>query len=182
MSLAFYDSGIVIRPFVPDDRASVYEAVRESIDTVGPWMAWCHADYSIREVEEWFARCEKNWQAEADREFGIFDAESAEALGGVGINQINRVNNFANLGYWVRASRTGCGVASTAARLAAQFAFRELKLSRIEIVARVDNIASRRVAEKVGCQFECVARNRLLYRGNPYNAAVYSLLPGEVVG
>jgi len=69
---------------------------------------------------------------------------------------------------------------TTAARLADRFAFRELKLTRHEIVARVDNVASRRVAEKVGSTFEYVARNRLLHKGRPYYASVYSLLPGEV--
>jgi len=69
---------------------------------------------------------------------------------------------------------------TTAARLADRFAFRELKLTRHEIVARVDNVASRRVAEKVGPTFEYVARNRLLHKGRPYDASVYLLLPGEV--
>jgi RimJ/RimL family protein N-acetyltransferase len=183
MIIAAHSLGTLIRPLVPDDRDSVYAAVRESIDTVGRWMSWCHPDYSMREVDQWIATCERNWNVDcADREFGIFDEEGGEVLGGVGINQINCVNSFANLGYWVRASRTGSGIASTAARLAAQFAFRELKLSRIEIVARVDNIASRRVAEKIGARFECIARHRLLYKGRPYDAALYSLLPGEIIG
>lgn len=179
MNPGFSTAGIVIRPFVGDDRTSVYAAIRESIDTISPWMSWCHSGYSMREAEDWLALCEKNWQAQADREFGIFDAGSNEVLGCVGVNQFNHVHNFANLGYWVRTNRTGRGVASTAARLAAQFAFRELRISRIEIVARVDNIASRRVAEKIGCKFECVARSRLLYNGHSHDAAIYSLLPGE---
>lgn len=180
MALSFSQSGVTIRPGVAADHAPVYAAVRESIVSVGRWMSWCHPDYSMRDAEDWFARCEKNWEGGADREFCIFDARSGEALGCVGINQINRLNNFANLGYWVRAGRTGRGIASTAARLAAQFAFRELGLNRIEVVAQVDNLASRRVAEKIGCTFECVARARLLYRNEPCDAAVYSLLPGDV--
>ena len=180
MDVTFSESGIIIRPFVPEDRASLYAAIRESIETISPWMSWCHAEFSMRDVDDWLTLCGKNWQTEADREFGIFDAKSNEALGCVGINQFNREHGFANLGYWVRANRTGSGIATTAARLAARFAFLELKLSRIEIVARVDNVASRRVAEKVGAKFECVARNRLLHKGLPNDATVYSLLPGEV--
>lgn len=107
------DAGILVRPFAPDDVALLHAAVRESIDTVGRWMSWCHPDYSVREAEEWIARCGRNWEAEADREFGIF-AKLHEVLGCAGINQINCVNNFANLGYWVRASRVGRGVASVA--------------------------------------------------------------------
>lgn len=180
MTVAFSESGIIVRPFMYEDCASFYIAVRASIDAIGPWMSWCHADFSMRDVEDWLALCGNNWQTESDREFGIFDAVSNEALGCVGINQFNRVHGFANLGYWVRTNRTGSGIATTAARLAARFAFRELKLTRLEIAARVDNVASRRVAEKVGSKFECVARNRLLHKGRPYDASVYSLLPGEV--
>jgi RimJ/RimL family protein N-acetyltransferase len=176
------DAGILVRPFAPDDVALLHAAVHESIDTVGRWMSWCHPDYSVREAEEWIARCGGNWEAEADREFGIFDAKLHEVLGCAGINQINCVNNFANLGYWVRASRVGRGVASVAVLLLAKFAFRELKLSRIEIVTPLENMASRRVAEKVGCQFEGVARNRLLFKDQPYDAALYSLIPSDIDG
>jgi RimJ/RimL family protein N-acetyltransferase len=66
--------------------------------------------------------------------------------------------------------------------LLAKFAFGELKLSRIEIVTMLDNAASRRVAEKVGFQFEGVARNRLLFKGQPHDAALYSLVPSDING
>jgi RimJ/RimL family protein N-acetyltransferase len=121
-----------------------------------------------------------NWQVVTDREFGIFDYVSGEVLGCTGINQINQVNRFGNLGYWVRASRTGHGVASTAARLAARFGFARLGLVRLEVVPRTDNLASRRVAEKIGCRFEGVARRRLLYKGVPCDAAMYSLLAEDL--
>jgi len=91
----------------------------------------CHPDYSINDTEQWIALCQSNWQSGVDREFGIFDAASEDALGCVGLNQINRMNNFANLGYWVRVSRTRKGVAAIAGMMAAHFAFKELKLSRL---------------------------------------------------
>lgn len=178
---ALADAKVLVRPLMSDDLASLYAAVCESKDAVGRWMSWCHPDYSVRDAEEWIAHCDRSREAEADREFGIFDATSGEVLGCVGINQFNRIHNFANLGYWVRTSRVGEGIASAAALLLAKSAFGELELSRIEIVAQVDNVASRRVAEKVGCQFEGIARNRLLFRGRPCDAALYSLVPRDIV-
>ena len=175
-------SGISLRPITPADRDALFLAARESIDTVGPWMSWCNADYSITDSDTWIALCQKNWQSGTDRDFGIFDADSGDLLGCIGINQINSVHNFGNLGYWVRAGRVNTGVATNAARLAAQFAFQALHLSRLEIVARVDNLASRRVAEKLGCHFECIARHRILFKGSSLDAALYSLLPNEIAG
>ena len=158
----------------------MHAAVVESMSTVGLWMSWCHAGYSMQDAQSFCDRCANAWAADGDREFGIFDAASGEVLGCVGINQINRVNLLANMGYWVRARREGRGIASTAARLASGFAFADLGLARIEIVALPDNAASRRVAEKVGARYECIARNRLQFRGEPRDAAVYSLVPGDL--
>lgn len=182
MSPSFAHCAILIRPITPADRLSLFNAVRESIDTLGRWMPWCHPDYAISETDEWIALCQGHWQSGSDREFGIFDAASGDLLGGVGLNQINRANHFGNLGYWVRSSRTGKGVAASAATMAARFGFGELDLARLEIVACLDNVASRRVAEKVGGQFEGIARSRLQLKGEARDAAVYSLLPGDLVG
>jgi ribosomal-protein-serine acetyltransferase len=177
---ALSDNGIVIRPWAPEDAASHHAAVRESLETVGRWMPWCHPGYSIRDSRQWIADCQTHWAERLAFEFGIFGADSAEVWGGVGINQINRTYNFGNLGFWVRASRVRHGVAISAARLAARFAFRETALTRVELVVLVDNLASRRVAEKLGATFEYVARNRLVHNGVPFAAAMYSLVPGDI--
>jgi RimJ/RimL family protein N-acetyltransferase len=170
---------IQIRPLVPSDRAALFAAVRESIETVSPWMGWCHAGYSIEESDAWIALCQHNWQTSTEREFGIFSSASGVLLGCAGMNQINTMNNFGNLGYWVRAGHVRRGVATAAAALVAQFAFREMRLTRAEIVVRTDNRASRRVAEKLGARFECIARNRLMAGGSPVDAALFSLTPDD---
>ena len=144
MSFVLEQSCIVLRPIEARDRTSLCEAVHESMDTVGAWMSWCHPAYSLEDADQWIATCAHNWASGTDREFGIFDAASGAVLGCAGINQVNQVNRFANLGYWIRASRTGQGLASTAARLVARFGFAQLALVRLEVVVRVNNVADRK--------------------------------------
>ena len=169
--------GLVIRPFEEKDITSFVEAVRESLSTVGAWMPWCVAGYSADDARSWFDLCAWNLQIGGACEVGIFCADSGMLLGGIAINQINREHNFGNIGYWVRQSQQKRDVASRAVSAIAQFGFTDIKLTRLEIVAVEDNVPSRRVAEKVGATFECVARNRLWLFGKPHNAAVYSLIP-----
>lgn len=173
-------NGVLIRPHAECDIAPMYAAVIESMASVGRWMSWCHEGYSMEDAHTWYERCAKAWDTEGDREFGIFDLDTGDVLGCVGINQINRVNRFANMGYWVRSTHAGRGIATTAARLAAGFAFANLGLARIEIVALPDNVASRRVAEKLGARFECIARSRLLFGDEAHDAAMYSLVPDDL--
>jgi RimJ/RimL family protein N-acetyltransferase len=71
-------------------------------------------------------------------------------------------------------------VATRAARLAARFGFEELKLIRIEIVAAAGNLASQRVAEKVGAVREGVMRNGLFIHGAAHDAVLTSLVPEDL--
>jgi RimJ/RimL family protein N-acetyltransferase len=152
-------------------------AVRESVATVGVWMPWCQAAYSEIEARSWFGDCLTNLRAARAYDLGAFAPDGMELYGGISINQLNVQHNFGNVGYWVRESRQRQGVATRAVRTIAAYGFDQLKLTRLEIVAAVDNRPSRSVAEKVGAQFECIARNRLIVNGRPRAAAVYSLIP-----
>ena len=172
---------IIVRPLCADDVRPLYEAARESIPEVSAWLPWCHANYSIEETEEFIA---SRGRGEANDEwysFGIVEKETGRFLGGVGLNFINRVHQMANLGYWVRTSAAGRGVATEATRLVARFGFETLGLKRIEIHAAVRNVASQRVAEKVGAVREGVLRKRLLIRGQSQDSVLFSMLPEDLV-
>jgi ribosomal-protein-serine acetyltransferase len=144
------NESVKIRCYHSADIALLFEGVRESVAEVSPWLAWCHPGYSIEESTEWVSHCDKSWNEGTEFNFAIFDLKAGNFLGGVGLNQINRLHQFANLGYWVRSTCTGQGVATAGVLLAARFGFEELSLARIEIVIAVENKASQRVAEKAG--------------------------------
>lgn len=167
---------VLLRPYRAEDVSVVFAAATESFDTVGRWMPWCHAGYTEAESIAWIEKAQAMWQSGEAYEFAMFDSAN-EYVGGAGINQFNRLHNLANLGYWVRQSRQRRGLATAAVRILAKFGFETLGLTRIEIVAASGNGPSRRVAEKAGAQFECLARNRLVIHGAPFAAAVHSLVP-----
>ncbi|HEX8887548.1 MAG TPA: GNAT family N-acetyltransferase, partial [Pyrinomonadaceae bacterium] len=111
---SFTDGNILIRPFRAEDIQKVFEAVRESINEVAPWLPWCHEDYKVEETTEFIMSRDAAWKNDTDYGFAIFDAKTGKFLGGVGLSQINRNHQMANLGYWVRTSCAGRGVASSA--------------------------------------------------------------------
>ena len=102
-----------------------------------------------------------------------------QILGGCSLSHIHPVYHFCNLGYWVRTSRHGEGIAARATKLAAQFAFEKVKLIRAEIVISVGNEYSKRVAEKVGAHYEGILLNRMVVGKNVYDAHMYSLVPSD---
>lgn len=180
MKTELTDGTISLRPYLTDDVEDLYQAVRESMNELQPWMPWCHPDYSIEESRDWLALREDARSNGTEYDFCISDARTGRFLGGVGLNQIKDQHRAANLGYWIRTSAAGRGVATSAARLVARFGFEELNLIRIEIVAATGNLASQRVAEKVGAVREGVMRKALLLHGVAHDAVLTSLVAEDM--
>jgi RimJ/RimL family protein N-acetyltransferase len=168
---------VQIRPYEPADAGPLYEAARESTADVFPWLEWCHARYTLEDAVSWIASLAPLAAAGTEYAFAIV-AEDGRYLGGCGVNQINRLHRFGNLGYWVRSSATGRGVAREAVRQVAEFAFRETDLVRLEIVCAVGNLRSQRVAERAGAVREGVLRGRLTLHGASVDAVMFSLVRG----
>jgi ribosomal-protein-serine acetyltransferase len=171
------DGKILLRPAEMKDAKEMFGAVQESMNEVGAWMPWCHANYSLGESKNWIKTCQKGRKDGSIYDFAITDPRDGTILGDCGFNDIRKSDKTANLGYWVRTGRTKQGICTAAALLLADYGFKELKLNRIEIMAAVDNLASQRVAEKTGAVREGVLRNRLLLHGKIHDAVIFSLIP-----
>jgi RimJ/RimL family protein N-acetyltransferase len=163
------------------DIADLHEAARESINEVGPWLAWCHSEYALEDTATYIEFCRQSWGDGREYSFAILDGGTKRFLGGIGINLIDWANRRANLGYWVRTSATGRGYASDAARALARWGLEQLGLTRIEIVAAIGNIASQRVAAKAGATPEGVLRSRIVIDGIPHDAAQFSFVPADFI-
>ena len=167
-----------IRPYRPEDASGLFEAARESVAEVNLWLSWCHRDYSIDEAQQWATSQALAFEQGREYEFVVTDGKG-RFLGGCGLNHINCADRGANLGYWVRTSEVGHGVALQAVRKVVEFAFTATNLERLEIVCAVGNRASQRVAEKSGAAREGIARGRIFLRGQACDAVVYSILRSD---
>lgn len=100
-------------------------------------MDWCKPDYALQDAYEFVEITQKGFKELTQYDFGIFGSDD-RYLGEVGLNHIDPQAKYANLGYWVRTSATGSGVAPAAVREITSWAFENTDLHRLEIVAAVD--------------------------------------------
>ncbi len=168
---------IVLRPPTEDDIPHLFEAVNSSRKEIGKWMPWCHADYSIADTETWVR---ETIASESEHSFVLWDEAGELCLGTCGLNDIYTKHRCANLGYWVRSSHLGRGIAPAATLKVAEFAFDQLKLVRVEVVVAVGNQASQRVAEKVQATREGIIRNGLVHGEQALDAVMFSLIPADL--
>ena len=138
------------------------------------------ADLSLEEFEQVTSEFLEAWEDDSAYFFYALDASVNQVVGSVFLNHVSRQYQMANLGYLVRTSRMGEGIATAAAKLVARYGFETLGLHRIEIVVSQENAASLKVAAKLGAVREGLLRNRLYLHGSPCDAYMHSLIPADV--
>ena len=154
-------------------------AVDESRASLTRWMPWCHPHYGRADVERWFADADRFWREESA--FNMWIADNGRVIGVVGLHDVQLYGKReAEIGYWVRQSARGRGVAATAIRAIAAFAFNEMKLVRASMRIRLDNSSSRRAAERAAARYEGTLRHGIVHGEARFDAALYSLLPADL--
>jgi len=142
-------------------------------------MSWANDSYTKETAQNFITLTRTYWSNGSLYAFAITDVQTGGIVGGVSLSHIHPVYHFCNLGYWVRTSRHGEGIAARATQLAARFAFERVNLIRVEIVISVGNEPSRHVAEKVGAHYEGILLNRMVVGTHIYDAHMFSLLPSD---
>jgi RimJ/RimL family protein N-acetyltransferase len=91
-------------------------------------------------------------QSAADRRGARLLAVDGEdrLLGSFAVMELDRALGYGEIGYWVVAEARGRGVATRAVVLLRDWAQAGLGLSELEILADLENLGSRRVAERAG--------------------------------
>ncbi len=161
---------IRVRPYEPADVQSLFEAARESTLTVSPWLPWCHAEYTLEDARSWIQEVNERDDL---HELAILSGDE-RFLGGCGLNAIRRKTQTANLGYWVRTSERGQGIAPEAVTQLVCWAQETTPLHRIEVLVATGNAASIRVMEKTDAVEEGIWPGRLTIHGVRHDAVVYS--------
>lgn len=173
------DSIVTLRPYEFGEEKALYKAVQESLLELSPWMSWANENYSTETASTFITLTRSYWSSGSMYAFAITDSQTGEFLGSCSLSHIHTLYHFGNLGYWVRTSRRGQGIAGRAAKLIARFAFEKVKLIRAEIVIAVGNNASKRVAEKIGAHAEGILFNRIVINDLVCDAHMFSLLPSD---
>ena len=179
LSTSIIDDVVILRPFRPEDAQEIFTAVRESLVELKPWMSWAHDGYSMEEVHDFIAITRARWEEENLFAFAVTDAKTGSVVGGISLSHLHPVYHLCNVGYWVRTSRHGEGIAGRATKLATRFVFENAGLVRAEIVIAVGNQKSIRVAEKIGAHYDGILLNRMVVGKSIFDAHMYSLIPQD---
>lgn len=115
--------------------------------------AFDHPPFTPEQMQCWLQR---NLDHQVEHGYGLFSVilrETGELIGDCGLEQMDDMN-AAELGYDFRSEFWNQGYATEAAVAVREYAFQTLQVPRLISLIRVGNVASKRVAEKVGMTLE----------------------------
>lgn len=175
-----FEPGVVVdtkrlrlRPFTVDDAD---DAVLAAADPeIRRWLAWADGYDRARAVEF----CTVDAHSDPELKLGwAIDADD-HLVGSIALNRADWHNGKVETGYWIAPWARRRGYAVEAVRAAAAYAY-SVGFHRVELLAAVENTASRRVADRAGFRQEGVLREAGRLGGGYIDMVLYAQLSGDI--
>lgn len=168
------DEYVRIRSLLPSDAEELYAVVDANRDHLRPWMGWEPSTKGPGDIRTFI---ERSRASEHDVEAnGIY--VDGSVVGSIGLS-VDPLDAKGEIGYWLDARHQGKGLVTRACRRFIDFAFDDLELGRIALLAAVGNAPSRAVAERLGMTQEGIQRSSAKVAAGRLDLVMYSLLPSD---
>ncbi len=168
---------ISLRPAEPRDIDAIYATARNE-ETLR-WVT-LPLDYDRERAIGFVNEYAPGWWQRGDGAVWVIADASDEYAGQLDLRLNPRDREVADVGFMTAPTARGKGYMTAALRAAVEFGFAQFGLKRIEWRAHVGNVASRRVAEKAGFQYEGIQRNGCPQRGERHDAWIAAIVPGDL--
>ena len=165
-----------LEPTIPAHADGVWAATEVSVDELAPWLAWA-VQPTIESTRAFTAGAADEWDRGAGWCFTM--THDGTVAGTISLHRHMPLIRAAELGYWLRSDLAGRGLMTEAASAVVEYGFAERGLHRIELHVAPDNVASVRVAEKLGFRREGLLRDGSRGSGGFHDVYVYGLLEDD---
>ena len=139
-----YTSRLCLRQFRNEDFKAYAKIMADP--EIGKWFPKGDS-FSYEEAEKSFISIREHWTRHNFGVWGIFHKKNKILIGRCGLNLIDETSEI-EIDFILAKKFWGKGYATEAVKAAIEYGFKILHLDRIIALAKIDNIASRKVMEK----------------------------------
>jgi ribosomal-protein-alanine N-acetyltransferase len=168
---------LTLRPYTLQDAPELQRLIGDR-DIVSTMMNVPHP-YEDGIAEEWIGKQQGSFDRGEAISFVITHCEKGFLIGGIGLNDIDRQSERAEIGYWIGKSYWRNGYGTEAARAVVKYGFEVLGLNRIHAKHFKRNAASGRIMQKIGMKHEGCHRQHFKKWGNFEDFELYGILRSE---
>jgi RimJ/RimL family protein N-acetyltransferase len=168
-------NGMELQSWRPMLAHSMFLAVRESHPDLQQWMPWAQTLPTEDDLAAVLSQGDVDFQQDRGWDYALVEPRSTVVLGCAGVHRTDRDERFA-IGYWVRTSRTGRGLATAATRVLTKAAFEFLENAQLIVISMDQaNAASAAIPPKLGFSLMGSEDREIRARGHTGHGLVWGL-------
>jgi len=163
---------LLLRRFVADDAQEMFENYA-SDDEVTRYLTW-QPYKSVDETRDWILGLIDSYEGDENYLWAIVLKDSDTLIGSIGI-KITATHFRGEIGYVIGRKYWNKGFMTEALNAILEFGFKELGITRIQACHHTENIASGKVMQKAGMQYEgCLKSWAITNTGELADCEMYS--------
>lgn len=172
----------MLRPFRRRDVGTFHDAVSASLTELQPWLPWIEG-YDRGFAQRFIRDSVASWAETRAYDFTVRSQTQLDRhLGNVSVWPTSLQNKTGEVGYWIRSDETGRGFGAEATAVAISVGFEELDFHKVILRIAVGNLASEKIAEKLGFTYEGVLRDEVKVGNEWLDHTSWSMLESEWAG
>lgn len=164
---------LLLRPLRDGDEEGIFEYASDP--RIDRYVIWKHHQ-TIEESRFYLLGILERYAAGDAAPWGMIDLASDKLIGTIGFVELWPPHARGEIGYALSPGFWNHGLTSEAARKVIEYGFRTMGLYRIEARCEVENLASARVMEKCGMEYEGTLRGQMQVKGAPKDMKMYAVL------
>jgi ribosomal-protein-serine acetyltransferase len=168
------DGDLVLRTLETADAPALFRLIDADRERLGRWLPWVEETRTEADTVRFILDATDERRRRRSLVLGV--AVDDVLVGTLGLHYLDWFDRSAELGYWIAAPLEGRGYVVRASRRMLALAFESAGLHRIVIRCAVDNLRSRRVAERLGFRVEGLLREAQWVGGRFLDQHLFALL------
>lgn len=172
---------LILRPPKKTDWKDIVEGASDL--SVSKMLLVVPHPYRKKDALSWINSCIKKWKKKdkSDYTFFIILKSENKVIGATGLHEIDKRQGKAVTGSWINKKYWRNGYILESKVPVLDFAFKKLKLRKIETAAFVENIASNNMSQKLGFKLEGTKRKGTVSKadGKIHDENIYGLFRKE---
>jgi len=164
---------LILRKITLRDARDIFDYAKDP--SVSRYTLW-YPHKSLSDTRQYIGFVKKNYRLRMPENWGIVYKADNRLIGTIGLFNLDPANKKAEIHYALSNKYSGRGIMSEAVSKVIQFGFNKLHLNRIEARCMLMNMASERVMQKCGMQYEGIMRKGLFSKGKFVDLKMYAIL------
>ncbi len=142
---------LILRDITPKDAKDLVKALNNI--EISKWLSTAPYPYTLKDAKNYISTCLKNPSSHSLILF-IELKDNSKIIGAIVLKGIDSFQGTATLGYWLTQEQWGKGIMKEAAMKVLEYAFKTIKLRRINVEAFAENDRSNNLIRDLGFTLE----------------------------